>query len=167
MDVEVAAAAVGAMAALLGAGVAGGISIWIESRRSAAVDRAVRRNDLLESCAAFTGSITMVKSLSYRVAEEPSVDAAIVEAMDRARIECERLRLLLESRDTQEAARLALRHAHAVWRHARDGVDPHADRYPGEDPLRRLRAALTRLYVGVRTETGSAAPTEVFDELDG
>ena len=86
--------------------------------------------------------------------------------MERARVECERLRLLLESKDTRRAERLAQRHAWAVWRFARDGIDPRADQYPGESPIQRLRVALTQLYVGVREEIGTPAPQEVFKSLE-
>lgn len=166
VDIQVASAVVGAGAALIGAGVAGGVNLRVEKRRTEAAERAARRQDLLRASAEFTASVTSVRSLSYRVAADPAVDASIVEAMDRARVECERLRLLLESKETQKAARQAQRHAYAVWLLARDGVDPRADQYPGQSPGQRLRASLTQVYIGVRRETGSAAPQDVFESLD-
>jgi cytochrome c-type biogenesis protein CcmH/NrfG len=61
------------------------------------------------------------------LAKDASANLAIPEALDEARVECERLRLLLESKDTQEAARLALRHclrglgARTRWRRPAGG----------------------------------------------
>lgn len=170
MSVDLAAAAVGAGAALLGAAVAGGASLVVERSRGRSAAAAQRRNDLLAACAEFSASIALIRSYSYRVATDqgvdPQIDAKIEEAVDRARVGCERLRLLVQSRNTQKAAREALRHVYAVWKEARDGSDPRAADYPGMSPSRRLRGALTTLYVGVRRETGMPTPEDVFVDLD-
>jgi hypothetical protein len=163
---EVYAAAFGATAALLGAVVGGGANLLVEHKRARQARRDLLRNDLLKTCSEFTGAVTRVRSLSHRVKTNPGVDDAISDALDQARVECERLRLLLRSTDTQMAARLALRHVYAVWKYEKDGVDPRANDYPGQGPYQRLRAALTKLYVGVREETGAEAPQDVFEELD-
>lgn len=170
---ELAAAAIGATAALFGAGVAGGVTLKVEKRRSDASLREARRDELLRTCSAFTGAIARIRSYSYRLPKDGSGNSSITEALDKAgdetfdeaRIECERLRLLLESKDAQEAARLALRHVYAVWVLARDGVDPRKDEYPGQSPHKRLRQELTRLYREVRAETGASLPDNVFEDL--
>jgi len=79
---------------------------------------------------------------------------------------CEQLRLLLDDKSTQRAARLALRHAYAVWVTAQSGVDPREAESKGKRPEKRLREELTKLYVGVRTELGVEHPTDVFEELE-
>ena len=172
MALEVAAAIVGASSALIGAGIGGGVNLWVESRRSAEAARLAHRSDLLKTCSEFTGAVARARSLCYQVRSEvdgsidSDVDGAIVEAIGASRVECERLRLLLDGKESQQAARLALRHIYAVWKLARDGVDPRRDRYPGSSPQDRLRSALTQLYVGVRAETGSKHPADVFEDLD-
>jgi hypothetical protein len=94
------------------------------------------------------------------------VETAIRAGMDEARAGCERLRILLTEMETQRAARLALRHAYAIWKTAETGVDPRAAQYPDKNPHVRLREELTHLYVGVRRELGVSQPENVFVDLD-
>jgi hypothetical protein len=183
-----AGALIGASAALLGASIGGFVSVWVERIRSHAANVARRREELIKACSAFTAAITRAKYLAYRdrkppptpsrrpmkrstrfwtkPVSKPPPDEAINEVLDQARVECERLRILLDHKDVQEAARLALRHIYAVWMVERDGVDPRAAEYRGQSPSDRLRSALTTLYIGVRAQAGVERPEEVFEELD-
>ena len=138
----------------------------MEGKRSKAAAEAARREELLTACADFSASVVLVRSYSYRLDTDQDVSAKLEEALDHARVACERLRLLVRAPNVQKAARLALRHAYAVWKEAADGVDPRSIEYPGVGPNARLRNALTELYVGVRRETGMPAPEDVFVELD-
>jgi hypothetical protein len=106
--------------------------------------------------------VARTQYLCYELNERPEVKQQVRIHLDDARVEVERLRLLIESRATQEAARMALRHLWAVWHLAEHGTDPRANEFPDETPRFRLRKALIELYIGVRREIGSKYPQDVF-----
>jgi hypothetical protein len=156
----------GAVVALVGTGLGASVTLAVEWFRARAGDRASRRDALLASCSNFTAAVARVRSLSYDLADDEANRTKIRQQLEEARVECERLRLLIDSRDTQAAARLAQRHLWAVWHLAERGSDPRADEYPDTTPYSRLRSSLTDLYIGVRRETGSKRPEDVFQGLD-
>lgn len=170
MDANIGIALLGAGAALAGAWVGSRTSIAVEKRRAEGAAAEAHRATLRAACSDFTAAIARVRSHSYGLTGVPTDDEpllrALAAALDEARAGCERLRILVSDSDTQRAARLALRHAYAVWKVAETGLDPRAAQYPGEDPHARLRTELTRLYVGVRRELGVAQPDDVFHDLD-
>ena len=154
----------GALTALAGTALGGMVALGVELVKGRNDERADRRNALLRSCSDFTAHLTRIRSLCYNL-DGPGNRARVQTAIEDARVECERLRLLLESKQTQEAARMAVRHIYAVWSLADKGADPRADEYPGTSPSSRLRESLTAVYIGVRRETGSRHPEQVFVEL--
>lgn len=105
----------GAVVALVGAGAGAGVTVAVEWVRARIGDRASRRDALLNSCSNFTAAVARTRSLSYDLTDNPENQARIRLQLEEARVECERLRLLIDSRETQQAARLALRHLWAVW----------------------------------------------------
>ncbi|WP_426503864.1 hypothetical protein ACPPVO_40445 [Dactylosporangium sp. McL0621] len=155
-----------AIVALSGTVIGAGLTLAMELVRARIGDRASRRNALLASCSSFTAAVARMRSLCAELDVDPANRERARLQLEEIRVECERLRLLLDDRTTQRAARLALRHVYAVWQLAAEGVDLRAEQYPGQAPNERLRAALTDLYVGVRRETGSRAPEAVFAELE-
>jgi alkylation response protein AidB-like acyl-CoA dehydrogenase len=157
--------AVAAVAALIGTGVGAGVTLTVEWIRARAGDRASRRDALLAACTGFTAAVARTRSLCYDL-DQPGAKERVRAQLEEARVECERLRLLADSRETQKAARMALRHLWAVWHLAERGTDPRAHQFPDATPWKRLRTELTALYVGVRRETGSSHPEDVFEELD-
>jgi hypothetical protein len=68
---EASAALIGASAALLGAGIGGFVSFWVERIRSHAANVAHRREELIKACSAFTAAITRAKYLAYRYPKPP------------------------------------------------------------------------------------------------
>jgi hypothetical protein len=157
---------IGAGTALAGTGVGAAVSLAVEGVRSKAAARASRRDALLVACSSFTAAVARTRSQCHRLSERPEEQVRVRGSLEDSRVECERLRLLVDDKQTQRAARLALRHLYAVWHLAERGSDPRADQYPDESPDTRLRRELTALYVGVRRETGSPSPDEVFEELE-
>ena len=153
----------GGFIALSGTALGGLVALSVEWLRGKNDVRAARRDALLRSCSDLTASLTRARSMSYSLAT-PGHKERAWDAIGDARVECERLRLLLESKQTQEAARMALRHIYAVVKEAESGVDPRAAQYPGTTPHSRLRQSLTDLYVGVRRETGARNPEDVFED---
>lgn len=97
--------------------------------------------------------------------DNPAVEGAARAALEEARVSCERLRILLDDKEAQQAARLALRHAYAVLKRAQTGKDPRADQF-SDEPNVRLRKQLTLLYSGVRSELGMAHPDAVYEDPD-
>ena len=166
MDPTVAAGLIGASAAILGAGVAGVTSFAIEGRRSRENAEEAHRAELRRACSDFTAAIARIRSGSYALSSDPAARSVISSGMDEARAGCERLRILVNDSATQHSARMALRHAFAIWKLAETGNDPRAGQYPGKNPHTRLREELTKLYVGVRRELGVKSPEDVFEELD-
>jgi hypothetical protein len=160
VDPTVGAGLIGAGAAIVGGGVAGAVSFVVERERSQAAGVETRRAALRSACSDFTAAIARVRHQSYSLPADLDAQRLLVQAFEEARIGCERLRILIISRTTQRAARLALRHAYAVWKLAETGVDPRAAIYPDETPHQRLRKELTVLYVGVRQELGVPNPEE-------
>lgn len=156
----------GAIVALVGAGAGAGVTLTVEWVRARIGDRASRRDALLDSCSNFTAAVARTRSLSYDLKDNPENQARIHLQLEEARVECERLRLLIDSKETQEAARWALRHLWAVWHLAERGSDPRASKFPDQKPHERLRKELTKVCIGVRRETGSRRPEDVFEDLD-
>jgi alkylation response protein AidB-like acyl-CoA dehydrogenase len=156
---------VAAAAALIGAVVVAGVTLAVERLRARAADRASRRDALLSACTNFMAAVARTRSLCYDL-DQPEAKKRVHAQLEEARVECERLRLLADSSETQKAARMALRHLWAVWHLAEHGTDPRADQFPDARPWKRLRTELTALYVGVRRETGSSHPEDVFEELE-
>jgi hypothetical protein len=157
-------AVIGAATTLLGTVVGAGVAVAIEWLKARTADRAARRDALLNACSSFTAAVARARSLCYQFNERPEAKDEVHVHMNDARADCERLRLLIETKETQEAARMAVRHLYAVWKLAVTGVDPRAADWPGTTPSSRLRASLTQLYIGVRRETGSDNPEDVFEE---
>jgi hypothetical protein len=166
MDPTTAAGIIGAGAALSGATLAGGTSLAIERLRARESAREAHRGELRSACSEFTSAIARVRSNSYHLNHDTAAKKALLSALEEARVGCERLRILLSDKATQQAARMVLRHTYAVWKLAEDGADPRAAEYPGKEPEVRLREELTHLYVGVRRELGLANPEDVFEDLD-
>jgi len=157
-------AVIGAATTLLGTIVGGGLAVTLEFVKARTADRAARRDALLNACSSFTAAVARAQALCYQFNERPEAKGEVHVYMNDARADCERLRLLIEAKETQEAARMAVRHLYAIWKRAITGVDPRAADYPGTTPSSRLRASLTQLYIGVRKETGSDNPEDVFEE---
>jgi hypothetical protein len=157
-------AVIGAATTLLGTIAGGGVAITLEFVKARTADRAARRDALLNACSNFTASVARARSLCYQFNERPEAKAEVNVHMNDARADCERLRLLIEAKEAQEAARMVVRHLYAIWKHADTGVDPRAAQYPGTTPSSRLRGSLTQLYIGVRREIGSDNPKDVFEE---
>lgn len=166
MDSTTIAGIIGASAALAGVFLTGVFTYAVERRRGREASREAHRQELRSACSDFTSAIARVRSKSYALKDDPAARSSLLSALDDARVDCERLRLLVSEKGTQEAARLSLRHAYAVWKLAETGVDPRSAEYPGRSPHKRLRDELTRLYVGVRTELNVPQPEDVFAELD-
>ena len=157
-------AVIGAATTLLGTIAGGGVAVALEFVKARTADRAARRDALLTACSSFTAAVAQAQALCYQFNERPEAKDEVHVHMNDARADCERLRLLVEAKETQEAARMVVRHLYAVWKRAHTGVDPRAAEYPGTTPSSRLRASLTQLYIGVRGETGSDNPKDVFEE---
>jgi hypothetical protein len=155
---------VGAITALAGTGLGACVTLAVEPIRARNAASAARREALLKSCSDFTAAVARVRSQSHGLAKRPEEQTRVLASMEDARVECERLRLLIDASDTQRAARMVVRHLYAVWKLGLDGVDPRAERYPDDPPHARLRRELTILYVGVRRETGSSTPEDVFED---
>ena len=166
MDATTAAGLIGAGGAVLGALAAGGAAVAVEGRRSRAGRLEAHRHEIRSVCSQFTSAIARVRSNSYNLKRDAAAERAGLAALEEARVGCEQLRLLLDDKSTQRAARLALRHAYAVWMTAQHGVDPREAESKGKKPEKRLREELTKLYVGVRTELGVEHPADVFEELE-
>jgi hypothetical protein len=156
----------GAVTALAGTALGAGVTLAVEWVRARTATRTSRREALLTTCSNFTAAVARARSLCFELNGQPENQQRVRLQMEEARVECERLRLLVEAKETQRAARMAIRHLWAVWHLATKGTNPRADEYPGVEPYQRLREALTQLYVGVRRETGSLHPTDVFEDLD-
>lgn len=165
MDSTATAALIGGGAAIAGALAAGLTSLAVERQRATASGLEAQRQELREACSHFTAAIARIRSNSHNLSQDPTADSAIRTALEDARVGCERLRILLNHREHQKAARLVLRHAYAVWKQAETGIDPRAEEYPNHEPHERLRKQLTALYVGVRQELGLTSPGDVFEDL--
>jgi hypothetical protein len=162
---DAAAIWVGTATTLLGAVIGSGVTLATEAIRARGARRERRDEALLTACAEFAAGVARLRSTSYGLRERPADHARAEAYLEDARVGCERLRLLLEAKDGQLAARLALRHLYAVWQVGLGQEDPRASQYPGRSPEVRLRSALNDLYVAVRLQIGSRAPGELMESL--
>jgi len=134
----------------------------IRSRRD---DVRYRRETVRSSCADFSDAIARIRTLSYELRTDPH-DAELLtrirDAEAEARIQYERLRLVLESKAAQAAARHAVRYAYGLRRQSegRGLRDDEKER----GPLVLLHEWMMRLYVEVRRETGIPHPEDMFYE---
>jgi hypothetical protein len=155
-----------AIYALLGVLIGSLTTIAVELMKSRS-QRDQHRNELVRvACAELTSTLAQIDLYSSAVRDSVRRDAAIQrlgELQVEARAKYETLRLVLDSKETQESGRMALRHAWAMWQQAVTGVDPRAGEYD-DDPWHRYHHELRNLLVGVRRELGLRHPEDVFEE---
>ena len=122
-----------AIFALVGVIVGSLTTIAIEVLRSRNEQHQRRTDALRTASAAFTSTLARIDLLSSAVKDLERREEALQELRRlqiQARSEYETLRLLLESKATQQAGRMALRHAWALWKEAETGIDPRAYQFP-------------------------------------
>lgn len=138
-------------------------TLAVELARNRAEDTRSRREALKLASADFTAAVTRITNLALN-SRDPDVARInlMYETHREARICYERLRLMAESREVQEAGRHVLRHAFGLLREA-ESLPPRQDELE-RGPRLLLNDWLMKFYVAVRREIGIPHPENIYQE---
>jgi hypothetical protein len=156
-----------ALFALAGALVGVFGTLAADAVRARREDRRGRREIVRVACAEFTAALVRVRSIAFITREQPGdqeLRTSAREALWAAQVGYERLRLVTQSLEAQEAGRRALRHAIGLQRLS-EGRTVRDDE-KAEGPMMLMQRSLIRLYTEIRLETGVPNAGDVYREPD-
>lgn len=167
MDPQVQAALVAILGTILGV-IATALFDRLKAKDQSAATRAQHLRDV---CAMHASNLSRYRAQARlegkrpRAAVEYQPSNAFVTARADAAVSMELLRLTSGSIVVQEQARLALRHAYAIWQTSIGRPDPRGNEYPpNQTPEVRFAAAFKQFLIESRRELGEPHPEAVYGE---